>query len=84
VEGIEESLLDAVEADPQFVDPVAEEIRFGPTKVVPNLSEPLDANEALETRLQGKSLEPFQNGAGTVVVTVENDFGSGHRRRLLT
>ena len=73
-----------VEADPQLVNPVAEEVRFGPAKVVPQLPQAFDPNEALESCLGGQTAEPIEDRDGSVVVAVENDFGPGHRPKLPT
>jgi hypothetical protein len=60
---IEDPVLDVVETDPQLVNPVAEEVRFGPAKVVPQLPQAFDPNEALESCLGGKP--PSQSRTGT-------------------
>ena len=84
VERVEDPVLDVVEADPQLGNPVAEEVRFGPAKVVPQLPQAFDPNEALESCLGGQTAEPIEDRDGSVVVAVENDFGPGHRPKLPT
>ncbi len=52
VEGVEDAVLDMVQADSQFVNPVTEQVRLGPAKVVPQLSQAFDPDEALESCLE--------------------------------
>ena len=79
VKEIEHSVVLATEAGAEFVDTVAEVIRFGPAKLVAERRKPANAKEALLTDLLRKGIEPLQQRYRSVSFTVEDDTGS---RRL--
>jgi hypothetical protein len=53
MEEVQDPVVNASQADPQFVDPVAQEVRFGPPQFVAHLAQSLQPEVALVLHLRG-------------------------------
>ncbi len=63
VKKIEHPVMDALQADAEFVDSISQQIRLRPPQLMPQFAEPFQPKEALRLRLDRKSIEPFQERA---------------------
>ena len=78
VEEIQNTVLNPLKADPEFVNPVAQKVSLGPPQFVSHLTQPLQSKEALVLNLCGQAAEPLQEWARSVVFLVKNDSRPRH------
>src|SRR5260370_36533464 len=64
---IENSMVNALKADPQLINPIAQKVGLGPPQFVTHFAQPLQSQEALVLDLGGQSAEPFQELARSVL-----------------
>ena len=70
--------MNALEADPEFVNPIAQKAGLGSAQFVAHFTQPLQSQETLILDLCGKSAEPRQEWARSILFLVKDDFRSGH------
>lgn len=78
VEEIQDSVVNALKADPELVNPIAQKVGLGPSQFVAHFTQPLQSQEALVLDLCGQSAEPLQEWARSLLFLVKDDFCSGH------
>jgi hypothetical protein len=59
VEKVQNPVVDSLKADAEFVNAIAQEIRFRPPQFVPHLAQPLQAQKTLVLDLLGQAAEPL-------------------------
>ena len=70
--------MNSSKTDPEFVDSIAQEVRFGPPQFVAHLAQPLQPEVALILNLRGQFTEPLQERARSAYVPIEDDSCLGH------
>ena len=81
VEKVQQTVVDAAEPYPQFVDAVTEQVCLRPAEFMPHLSQTLNGHKTLreDARLsRAKIQQPIPDGDGLLVFPVQNDFHSRH------
>ena len=76
VEKVQDPVLNALKADPEFVNPIAQKVGFGPPQFVTHFTQPLQTQEALVLDLCGQFAEPRQEWARSVLFLVKDNFRS--------
>jgi hypothetical protein len=78
VKEIENSIVDVLKSNSQFVYTIAEKISLRPPQLVPQFRKPLNSDSALVLRFGRQSVEPFQNRDCAVRFAVKDDLTLGH------
>ena len=63
VEGIEDSVLDALQTRAEFLDSILQQVRLRPPQFMPQFRQPFHPQEALRLYLNRLIIEPFQEWA---------------------
>jgi hypothetical protein len=84
VKEVENSIVDVLKANSQFLYSVAEKVGFRPTQLMAHFRESLDSDSALVLRPRRQAVEPFQNRHCAVGLAIENDPSLGHVTSLLS
>ena len=71
-------MVNALKADPEFVNSIAQKIGLRPPEFVAHFTQPLQSQETLVLDLCGQSPEPGQEWARPVRFLIKDDFRSGH------
>jgi len=58
-----DSVVNALKANPEFINPIAQKVGLGPPQFVAHFTQPLQPQEALVLDLCGQSAEPRQEWA---------------------
>ena len=72
-EEVEDSVVDALQANPKLVDSITEQIRFGASQLVPQLLKSFQSSKTLDLGLARYLVEPIQYGNAPVFILKEND-----------
>jgi hypothetical protein len=80
---IENSVVNALVACPQFKDCVSKVIRLRPAKFVSHFRKAADSGSTLELNFPRQLIEPLQQRKQPVRVSVKIDFGSGQAGTFL-
>ena len=70
--------MNALKADPELVNSIAQKVGLGPPQFVAHFTQPLQSQEALVLDFCGQCSEPLQEWARSVLFPVKDDFRSGH------
>ena len=63
VEEVQDPVVNSAKADAQFLNPVSQEVRLGPTQFVAHLTQPLQPEVALVLYLRWQFVEPLHERA---------------------
>ena len=63
VEEVQDPVVNSAKAEAQFVNPVSQEVRLGPTQLVAHLAQPLQPQVALVLYLRWQFVEPLHERA---------------------
>lgn len=74
VKEVQDSVVNALKADAEFVNPVAQKVGLGPTQFVAHFTQPLQSEEAFVLGLCGQSAEPRQERTRSVIFPLKDDF----------
>src|ERR1700686_1325465 len=68
VKEVQDTVVNALKADPEFVDSVAQKVGLRPPQFVAHFTQPLQSQETLVLDLCGQSAEPRQERARPVLL----------------
>src|SRR5690348_10333492 len=78
MEEVQHPVLNSLDAAPQLVNPVPQEVRFGPPKFMAHLAQPLQTKVTLVLYFHRQFVELLHERARSVFLPVEDDSGLGH------
>jgi hypothetical protein len=78
MEKVQNSMVNALKADPKFINPIAQKIGLGPPQFVAHLTQSLQSQKALILDFCRQPAEPPQEWARSVLFLVKDNFRSGH------